>query len=108
MLVTWARGRKTPPYKLMLVVAALLWGGSFVVLKDTMDVIAPSWLLGIRFVLSGIVMTIAFFPRMRKALDRSHVVAAVALGVTGGLGYLVQNLGLADTTPGHNAFLTAT
>ena len=53
-------------------------------------------------------MTVAFLPRMRKALDRSHVVAAVALGVTGGLGYLVQNLGLVDTTPGHNAFLTAT
>ena len=108
VLVTRACGRKTPPYKFMLVVAALLWGGSFVVLKDTMDVIAPSWLMGIRFVLSGVVMTIAFFPRMRNALDRSHVMAAVALGITGGLGYLVQNLGLVDTTPGHNAFLTAT
>ncbi len=100
--------KRTPPYKLMLLGAALLWGGSFVVLKDTLDVISPAWLMGIRFLLSGIVMSLVFFPRLRGSLNRSHVLAAVALGVTGGLGYLVQNLGLVDTTPGHNAFLTAT
>jgi len=100
--------RRTPPYKLMLVAAALLWGGSFVVLKDTLDVLTPAWLMGIRFVLSGCVMTLAFGRRLRGHLDRGHVWAAIALGVSGGLGYLVQNLGLVDTTPGHNAFLTAT
>lgn len=103
-------GRQAPPflYKVMLVVAAILWGGSFVVLKDTLDVIEPGWLMGIRFVLSGIVMTLVFLPRMRASLDRAHVRAAIGLGITGGLGYLIQNLGLVDTTPGNNAFLTAT
>ena len=108
MLITKVRERRTPPYKLMLVAAALLWGGSFVVIKDTLNDISPAWLLGIRFVLSGLVMTLLFFPRLRKSLDVGSFRAAVALGVTGGLGYLVQNLGLVDTTPGHNAFLTAT
>ena len=108
MLVTRDRERRTPPYKLMLVAAALLWGGSFVVIKDTLNDISPAWLLGIRFVLSGLVMTLLFFPRLRKSLDAGSLLAALALGVTGGLGYLVQNLGLVDTTPGHNAFLTAT
>ena len=108
MLGALAKGTRTPPYKIMLVAAALLWGGSFVILKDTLDIIAPSWLLGIRFVLAGCVMTVAFLPRIRASLDGGHVRAAVALGVTGGMGYLVQNLGLVDTTPGHNAFLTAT
>lgn len=102
------RATKTPPYKLMLVFAALLWGGSFVVLKDTLDVISPAWLMGVRFMLSGVIMVLAFLPRLRRSLDGGHVVGAIALGVTGGLGYLVQNLGLVDTTPGHNAFLTAT
>jgi len=100
--------RLTPPYKLMLVVAALMWGGSFVVLKDTLDVLSPAWLMGIRFVLSGVVMTLALGRRLCDHVDRGHVGAAIALGVSGGLGYLVQNLGLVDTTPGHNAFLTAT
>lgn len=95
-------------YKLMLTVAALLWGGSFVVLKDTLDVISPSWLMGIRFMLSGILMTLVFFSRLRRTITRDYFLPALALGVTGGLGYLIQNIGLVDTTPGHNAFLTAT
>lgn len=99
---------RTPPYKLILVGAALLWGGSFVVLKDTLDIISPAWLMGIRFMLSGVVMTTVLFERIRRTFDRGYIGAAVALGVTGGLGYLIQNLGLVDTTPGHNAFLTAT
>lgn len=99
---------RTPPYKLMLVAAAMLWGGSFVVLKDTLDVISPAWLMAIRFALSGVVMTLVFLPRLRRFVNKSHMRAAVALGVSGGLGYLVQNIGLVDTTAGHNAFLTAT
>ena len=88
--------------------AAALWGGSFVILKDALDVLPPSWLLGIRFVLSGMLMTVVLWRRLSSRLDRSHVYAGIALGVSGGLGYLIQNLGLVDTTPGHNAFLTAT
>ena len=99
---------RRPPYKLMLLLAAALWGGSFVILKGALDVVPPSWLLGCRFVLAGLVMLVVFFRRVRRHLDRGHVVAGVLLGVTGGVGYLVQNLGLVDTTPGHNAFLTAT
>ncbi|MDO4796684.1 MAG: DMT family transporter [Coriobacteriales bacterium] len=100
--------RRHPPYKLLLVLAAALWGGSFVVLKDVLDAVPPSWLLGIRFVLAGAVMAVLLCRRLRRHLDRGHVVAGVLLGLSGGVGYLVQNLGLVDTTPGHNAFLTAT
>ena len=85
-----------------------MWGGSFVVLKGAVDVVEPGWLLGIRFTLAGLLMACVFWHRLARRIDRSHVLAAVALGVSGGLGYLVQNLGLVDTTPGHNAFLTAT
>ena len=92
----------------MLVVAAALWGCSFVIIKSALDDVPPSWLLGVRFVLSGLVMAVVFHGRLARTLDRGHLVAGTALGVTGGLGYLVQNLGLVDTTPGHNAFLTAT
>ena len=99
---------RKPPYKLLLVTAAALWGGSFVVLKNTFDAITPAWLLGIRFVLSGLLMGAIFHKAVFEHLDRRHIKAGVALGVTGGIAYLVQNLGLNDTTPGHNAFLTAT
>ena len=99
---------RTPPYKLMLVGAAAIWGGSFVVLKGALDVVPPSWLLGIRFVLAGLVLGIVLHRRVAERLDRGHVLAGVALGLAGGTAYLVQNIGLVYTTPGHNAFLTAT
>lgn len=92
----------------MLVLAAALWGGSFVVLKDVFDAVPPSWLLGIRFVMAGLLMGVLFCGRIARRLDRGHLLAGVLLGLSGGSGYLVQNLGLVDTTPGHNAFLTAT
>ena len=95
-------------YKLMLVAAAAIWGGSFVVLKGAIEIVPPSWLLGFRFLLAGAIMAVVFRKRVVRSLDAGHVRAGVALGVTGALGYLVQNLGLVDTTPGHNAFLTAT
>ena len=99
---------RKPPYKLMLLGAAAIWGGSFVVLKGALDAVPPSWLLGMRFVLAGMVMTVLFARRVRLHFDFRHLVAGLGLGITGGLAYLIQNIGLTDTTPGHNAFLTAT
>jgi len=95
-------------YRVILVVAALLWGSSYVTLKDVYEVLSPSWLLGIRFVLAGALTSLVLHRRLARNLDRGHVIAAVLMGLTGGIGYLVQNIGLVDTTPGHNAFLTAT
>lgn len=92
----------------MLAGAAAIWGGSFVVLKGALDTVPPSWLLGIRFVLAGLVMGLVLRQRVARQLDRGHVLAGVALGLSGGTAYLVQNIGLVQTTPGHNAFLTAT
>ena len=88
--------------------AAAIWGGSFVVLKGALDAVPAPWLLGIRFVLAGLVMAGLFARRVAEHMNRDHLLAGLALGVTGGLAYLIQNIGLADTTPGHNAFLTAT
>lgn len=40
-------------YKILLVLAAMIWGFSFVVMKDVVTVMPPAWLLGIRFTLAG-------------------------------------------------------
>lgn len=92
----------------MLLGAALLWGGSFVVIKGALDAVPPAWLMGIRFTMAGVVMAVVFWPRLRDNLDGSHILAALVIGGLTGMGYLIQNMGLTDTTPGRNAFLTAT
>ncbi len=93
-------------YKLLILSAAVFWGGSFVVLKDAIDAVPPSWLLAIRFSLAAIVLGLICHRRIAENLDRSHLVAGGITGLLNGLGYLIQNIGLLGTTPGRNAFIT--
>ena len=95
-------------YKVALLLTTMIWGGSFVVLKDTLSALPPSWLLAIRFTLAGVITTVVFWRSLRDNLDGSHLLAGAIIGVTGGAAYLVQNIGLVSTTPAKNAFLTAT
>lgn len=95
-------------YKVALLLTTMIWGGSFVVLKDTLSALPPSWLLAIRFTLAGLITTLVFWRSLCDNLDGSHLLAGAIIGVTGGAAYLVQNIGLVSTTPAKNAFLTAT
>ncbi len=102
------RGAPVWVFELGLLLTAIIWGGSFVVLKDTLDAMTPIWIIALRFGLATVAMVLVFHRRLARYLDLSHVVAGVAIGLPEGLGFLIQNVGLAGTTPGRNAFLTAT
>lgn len=99
-----------PPivYKLMIVTSTLIWGSTFVVMKDAVDVMPPSWLIGIRFLLTAVILTAIFFKRFKAALSRQTVIAGCVLGLFDFSAYWFQTVGLVYTTPGKNAFLTAT
>lgn len=99
-----------PPivYKLMIVAATLIWGSSFVVMKDSIEIMEPSWLVGIRFFLTGIILLVIFHKRVAKALNRRTFIAGATLGALIFGAYWFQTVGLDHTTPGKNAFLTAT
>ncbi len=94
-------------YKLMIVAATLIWGASFVVMKDAVGVMEPSWLIGIRFLLTAAILSVVFFKRMRMSLDRVALIGGAVLGVLIFAAYWFQTVGLVYTTPGKNAFLTA-
>ena len=105
------RGEAAVPqwaWKLSLAACAAIWGGSFVVMKDTLDNIPPAWLMGIRFAASAVIVGALFWRRLRDNLDGSHLAMGAILGLASGAAFVVQNIGLDDTTPGRNAFLTAT
>ena len=100
------RGEAAVPqwaWKLSLAACAAIWGGSFVVMKDTLDNIPPAWLMGIRFAASAVIVGALFWRRLRDNLAMGAI-----LGLASGAAFVVQNIGLDDTTPGRNAFLTAT
>lgn len=95
-------------YELMLVAAAAIWGFGTIVIKDALDVIPPFWLVGLRFLSAGVLLSAVLLPRMLRAFDASHLKAGGILGVFVALTYLLNTTGLAHTTASNSSFLTAT
>ena len=94
--------------RLALVGATLFWGSSFIVLKDTLDLMQPNYLLALRFTFAGIILFAVFGRRIVRALDRETILQGAIIGICLFLAYFWQTLGLIRTTPGKNAFLTTT
>jgi len=91
---------------IMLGIAALIWGSSFIVMKSAVDFLTPAVLLSIRFVLASIFLSILFFKYI-KVFPRDKMKGALITGGCLFIAYYVQTWGLQYTTPGKNAFLTA-
>ena len=102
--------REIPPagYRLMLVLAPVIWGLSFVVMKDSVQVIPPAQLIGVRFLCAGMLLGVVFFKRVRATFCRDMLARGAILGTLLFLAFWFQTIGVANTTPGKNAFLTAT
>lgn len=90
-----------------LLLTTLIWGTSFIIMKDTLDAVPTLWLLAIRFTGAALLMAL-FGARQLKELDRGYLRGGAAMGVCLCAAYIVQTYGLVYTTPGKNAFLTAT
>jgi drug/metabolite transporter (DMT)-like permease len=92
--------------KLALFAATLIWGSSFLVVKNTMDVMQPHYLLAFRFTIGCLLLVAVFYKRLRK-LNKEYFIQGGLLGLLLILAYSLQTIGITDTTPGKNAFLTA-
>lgn len=93
--------------RLALIATTLIWGSSFVILKSTLDSITPLWVLAIRFGGAALIMLIACLPKLKK-LDKQYIKGGAVMGLCLAFAYILQTYGLVYTTPGKNAFLTAT
>ena len=89
-----------------LLATTLLWGTSFVILKNTLQSVGPLWILAIRFTLSALLFGAIAGKRLKDLPPRLWR-GGVLLGLCIAAAYIVQTYGLLYTTPGKNAFLTA-
>ena len=99
--------RKSALGRLCLIGCTFLWGTSFVVLKSALDTMPTLWILAIRFLGAALLMTLFGFRKLKK-LDQSYWKGGAVMGVFLTAAYIIQTYGLVYTTPGKNAFLTAT
>lgn len=84
--------------KPMLFAAAIIWGTSFFVMKNALDVIPVFYLLAIRFT-AGAVLLAAVCWKKWAGFTRDYLWRGAVIGAFLFLAYSVQTFGLDRTTP---------
>lgn len=102
-----ANGQNRRLGRASLLGATLIWGSSFIVLKSTLDSVPTLWVLALRFTGAAALMALIGWKEL-KQLDRQYLKKGAVLGTALFAAYTLQTFGLEYTTPGKNAFLTAT
>ena len=90
---------------LALALCTLLWGATFVVVKNALDHSSVFIFLAVRFTVAGILMA-AFRPGVFFSLQREEVFAGMRLGFFMFAGYAFQTAGLKYTTASNSGFVT--
>lgn len=92
--------------KLALFSAAFIWGSSFFIMKNTVDIYPPFFVISFRVTVSFIFLSIIFWKKYRE-INFDYLWKGAVIGFFLFMGYCSQTIGITDTTPGKNAFLTA-
>jgi drug/metabolite transporter (DMT)-like permease len=91
-------------YLAMLGTAAV-WGGSFVIMKDSLEKQDIFSFLSSRFSLALILMFI-YRPTALRGLSKQFVFKGISAGILLGSGYIFQTFGLINTTVSNTGFIT--
>lgn len=96
----------TPFAHLALLATALAWGGSFVVVQDSLGALSPHALLVLRFGLAAVALALAGAVAGSARAPASTWWAGARVGAWLYAGFALQTLGLGFTTPARSGFLT--
>ena len=90
---------------LALALCALIWGATFVVVKDALAFASVFSFNAVRFTLAALVMGVVYARALRKS-NWATLAAGALIGFFMFGGYAFQTLGLKFTTPSKAAFIT--
>jgi drug/metabolite transporter (DMT)-like permease len=99
------RARRRTVAVVALVGVTMVWGSTFVVVKDAIGRMPTMDFLAIRFALAAVVMA-AVRPSALRRLDRTTLGHGVVLGLVLGLSYIAQTVGLETTAAAVSGFIT--
>jgi drug/metabolite transporter (DMT)-like permease len=83
----------------------ILWGSTFVVVKNSLDQVSVFLFLALRFTLAGMLMA-AWRPRVFFSIEREDIFAGLRLGFFMFAGYAFQTAGLQYTSASNSGFVT--
>lgn len=88
-----------------LLVTTIIWGFAFVIVKDSLDVIQPFYMMAFRFTIASIGLCLIFFKKL-KGLNLRILKHGIILGLFLFSAYAFQTIGCKYTTASKNAFIT--
>ena len=88
--------RKVWLSEMAMLLVAMIWGGTFVAAQFAQETIPTFWILAIRFILAGLMMSLIFWKEWKK-LDRKTIRYGATIGLLLFLGIGVQMVGLKFT-----------
>jgi drug/metabolite transporter (DMT)-like permease len=91
--------------ELALIGVALVWGATFPVVKDAVEIIPPFQFLAVRFGIAATLLTVVFWKRLR-GFGLKQLAAGAGAGVALFAGYAFQTKGLQHTTASNAGFIT--
>lgn len=93
--------------ELILIVITILWGSTFVIVKQSLSDISSTLYVAIRFTTATLIL-LPIYLKFRKPGGKLIIWPGVALGVLLFLGFVTQTMGLQYTTATKSAFITGT
>lgn len=88
-----------------LLLTTVVWGSTFVIAKDVLEVWSPLVYLTARFTLAAFVLAL-LFPKLVMRARMVEWRAGIMLGALVAVGYMVQSVGQIYTSPAKSAFIT--
>ncbi|MES1045154.1 EamA family transporter [Bacillus obstructivus] len=94
--------------EILLLFVAFIWGATFVIVQNAIDILPPLLFNAIRFMIAGIIILIIYLIRRKKNKipQKNAFIAGVVLGSCLFIGYSLQTIGLLYTTPSKAGFIT--
>ncbi|QZY54996.1 DMT family transporter [Crassaminicella profunda] len=92
---------------LSLLLVAMIWGGGFIVMKDTLHILKPFYMNALRFSVASITLGIIFWKKTIK-ITKKDLKYGTIVGIFLWIAFITQTIGLQYTTVSKSAFLTGT
>jgi drug/metabolite transporter (DMT)-like permease len=89
-----------------LVATSLIWGATFVVVKNALDDVSTVLFLALRFTAAAALLAVMYVARGGRFRTSGPILPGVLTGLFLYAGYLLQTLGLRYTTPATSGFIT--
>lgn len=93
--------------QLALLSVTVIWGWTFVLVKEGASELGPLTFLALRFAIASVLLLVLFWPRLRRSpLGWHEFVKGLMIGLALFSGYLFQTWGLLYTTATKSGFIT--